>query len=185
VQQAALAPFRSWGLVAPDQTPVVSYIGNHGPRIVVFDSVRGDITAEDEAFIEKVYQLVQLKRVYVFVLTADDPRTANELCRMNDRQRIQPLPGFYTGNPTELDDVAWTEVPWLVPGLSKLIFAHFPIMRGAAQHLRPHGSVNFVSDGTLPDEALQTAVAKQMKNSLTRTQSPQPVGYDESVLGLL
>jgi hypothetical protein len=63
---SALAPFRSCGLVVPDQTPVVSLIGNE-PPIVVFDSVRGDITAEDEAFIEKVYQLAQLKRVYVFV----------------------------------------------------------------------------------------------------------------------
>jgi hypothetical protein len=77
---------------------------------VVFDSVRGDIAVEDEAFIEKVYQLAQLKRVYVFVLT-DDPRTANELCRMNGRARIKPLPGFYTGNPTGKDDVAWTEGP--------------------------------------------------------------------------
>jgi hypothetical protein len=65
-----------------------------------------------------------------------------------------------------------------VPDLSKLLFAHFPIIREAAQHLRPDGNVNFVSDGTLPAQALQTA--KQMYKSFALTQSPQPVGYDES-----
>jgi hypothetical protein len=57
--------------------PVVSLIGNE-PPIVVFDNVRGNITVEDEAFIEKGYQLAQFKRVYVFVLT-EDPGTTNKL----------------------------------------------------------------------------------------------------------
>jgi hypothetical protein len=178
---SALAPFRNCGLVGPDQTTVLSDIGNE-PPIVVFDSVRGDVTAEDEGFIEKVYQLAQLKRVYVFVLT-DDPRTANNLCRMNGRQRIKPLPGFYTGNPTGEDDVVWTEDPWLVPDLSKLIFAHFPRIKGAAQYLRQDGSVNFVSDGTLPAEALQAA--NRIDKSIAPRQSLQPVGYVESDVGIL
>jgi hypothetical protein len=178
---SALAPFRSCGLVAPEKTPVVSLIGNE-PPIVVFDDVRGDITAEDLAFIKKVYQLAQLKRVHVFVLT-DDLKTANNLCRMKGRQRIRPLPGLYTGNPTGDDDVAWTANPWLVPDLSNLIFAHFPIIREAAQHLRSNGSVNFVSAGTLPGQALETA--ERIYQSLAGEILPQPVGYDESAAGIL
>jgi len=78
------------------------------------------ISKEDDPFVESVYQLAQATRVHVFVLT-DDIQTANNLCRKYGRERIKPLPEFYTGNPTGNDDVQWTEDPWLVPKLSSLI----------------------------------------------------------------
>jgi len=154
LQAKILGPFQSCGVWHPTKTQTVSEKGYEAP-IVVFDDVR-NLNDEDVNFITKVYQLAQSTRVNVFILT-DDHCTANDLCRMNGRKRIQPLPGFFTGSPSGKDDVNWTEDEWLLPKLSSLIFAHYPIIETATEYLTDKGTVNFVTDGTLPAEALQKA----------------------------
>jgi hypothetical protein len=180
-QKSMLNSFHSCGLVAPPQEQVVSGIGNEAP-IVVFDDVRGKLEVEDERFVEKVYQLAQFKRVHVFVLT-DDRQTANTLCKMNGRQRIKPMPGFYTGDPSGDDDVEWIEDAWLVPRLSALIFVYYPRIQASTEHLTEVGdAVNFVSNGTLPDVALQKA--SEIDKILSNVQR-QRLGFDEMEFGFL
>ena len=177
LKNSFFAAFRSCGLAPANEETVVSGIGNEAP-IVVFDNVRA-ISKEDDPFVESVYQLAQATRVHVFVLT-DDIQTANNLCRKYGRERIKPLPKFYTGNPTGNDDVQWTEDPWLVPKLSSLIFEHYPRIKTAAAYITDDGQANFVTDGTLPDEALREAA--KINKSLHQENRPNVI---ESEFGFI
>jgi hypothetical protein len=157
LRSSFFAPFSACGLGLPVAPRIISEAGTEAP-IVVFDNV-ADLKPGDGRLTEKVYQLAQSTRVNVFVLT-DNRKTANDLCRMNGRQRIKPLPRCFTGNPTGEDDVEWREDAWLVPTLSRLVFKVYPSILDSKEHVDiVDGSdcANFVSDGDLPAVALTRA----------------------------
>jgi hypothetical protein len=125
-------------------------------------------------------------RVFVFVFVdfgtvykgqrTDQRATANDLCRMNGRQRIKPFPKFFTGNPSGDDDVDWTEDSWLIPLLSVIIFEQFPIIKSADQYLTEDGHANFVTSGTLPAVALEEAA--RIEQLLLQRDTIQPFAVD-------
>jgi hypothetical protein len=185
LKRSVLAPFRSCGIDENVAVPkIVSRIGHEAPNVII-DNV-GALHADDPKFIDKVYQLAQSTRVHVFVLT-DNRTTANDLCRMNGRMRVQPLPGFYTGSPASTDDVEWREDPWLVSTLSKLVLEVYDIIRSSRQHVevQEDGSVrvSFLSDGDLPAEALRKA--DKVASALLVRQQGNTVLYDDCHLGFL
>eukprot|EP00542_Grammatophora_oceanica_P018901 CAMPEP_0194048978 /NCGR_PEP_ID=MMETSP0009_2-20130614/29244_1 /TAXON_ID=210454 /ORGANISM="Grammatophora oceanica, Strain CCMP 410" /LENGTH=315 /DNA_ID=CAMNT_0038695023 /DNA_START=249 /DNA_END=1193 /DNA_ORIENTATION=- len=136
---------------------VTSYIGNEAP-VMVFDDVRGELVDEDKRFLEIVFELCNLRRVNVFILT-DDRNTANELCKMDGGNRVKPLPGFYDGRHSPDEDVNWTEETWMVEDLSNLVFSYYPRIKENGQYVGDDGNAVFVKEGTLPDEALEVAAA--------------------------
>jgi hypothetical protein len=103
---------------------------------------------------------------------------------MNERQIIKPLPGLYKGDPAGNDNVEWTEGEWLVARLSAQLFAHYNIgIRASAEHLTEDGDVNFVSNGMLPDVALQKS--REIDAILSSAQQEEPLGFNGMEIGVV
>ena len=83
---------------------------------------------------------------------------ANELCRANSGQRIQPIPGYFTGDK---QSPTWNNTPWTRD-----------LLVGAVRYENPgefeqDEQCSFIEDGMTPLEASQRAIQELRRRSET------------------
>lgn len=167
------------------------------PPLIVIDGL-GEVTEANYGFIGNLYKWAYEARILVFIFS-DDELSANALCGMNGKERIQPLEGMFT---TGADDTIWTiannstgNLPfarkiasgivwngnnWNAKKLSKLCKLRFPEFN--FEQYKEGDKYTFVQEGDLPDVAVNRAaaiVANYEGNDESTEAMKQPY-YDEN-----
>ena len=135
---------------------------NQHPSILLLDAFN-DLGEDNlnKDFIKFLYtqmnRLNAKKNIFVVVMTQEE-KVANELCQANGGQRIQPLPGYFTGDK---QSPIWNNTPW-TRGL----------LMGAIRYENPgefeeDEQCTFIEEGMTPLEASQRAIQELRRRNVT------------------
>ena len=138
---------------------------------MVFIDGLSQLSREDYNFVTTIYRMAYDRRVLLFVFT-DTEETANLLCGMNGKARIQPLTGMFdsetdwTIRPTSehpfaaviAEDIKWKRNNWTRKKLTKLVYCRMKDYSfDFGDYLDQEGAYTFIEQGDSPDEVLDKA----------------------------
>lgn len=172
----------------PTSTDVYTNAALFCPPVLVIDNIRR-LSLLDFELIEMLYKSFYSSRVLLFLLT-DDEKSANTLCALNGKARIQPLTDMFTctiisaagrGSEWEIVDdantltgkiargIAWTAQEWKIKKLSKLVRRCYDKFDWSQlENEADAKELVFVQEGDLPDTVIRRAM-EIMANSVGNT----------------
>lgn len=143
--------------------------GRH-PSVLILDDF--DVAGQDDVNITNMkkfcHDLATLRdredgeqySFYVVIMT-QSPDVANKLCRINNWQKIAPMPGTYTPlkkeelEKSKLPNPSWTELPWKSEQLKKMVKKRF-----TDDELARVDWETLCEDGEIPGSVLREVQAK-------------------------
>ena len=102
----------------------------------------------NERFIEHLFGLMNAQKNMIMVVSKSEEAVANQLCSLNDGQRVAPLPGSYTGKVTS---PTWNGMNWSRDLLIEAVRFKFP------GTFPQDANFDFITTGMTPLQAIQVA----------------------------